>query len=286
VNADAKVALKVLELAQTLQPAVTSSMGFVKMMCRVLQRLGDYEQLRWFFGSVLEPGLGGKDSSTDLSLRDAAELWEEYFRIEASLGLLPPARMSGLRLRRNEARHKYEDSQRSKPQELFADSSRDLTSGVVQLLERFDFLEASEMSTLDGSVRTRCLRLTDSTYVRGVWGEAESEAADTGRRRPGGRREDVQDGSLAHVSGPVRELVARLPVQSAGVDVGVFLEHLRRLVLPARPSEEGGDGGGGRRDGVGQHFKRELEEDTDREDPEEDVFNQRQRMRLSGALLI
>jgi hypothetical protein len=53
VNCNPKVALRILELAKTVDPIGTSDVDFIWLLTRVLIRLGDLKQIRWVYELVL-----------------------------------------------------------------------------------------------------------------------------------------------------------------------------------------------------------------------------------------
>ncbi|CAE7535359.1 CSTF77, partial [Symbiodinium microadriaticum] len=53
VNNEPQVALRVLEMAKSLHPVASNNPPFLKLMAKVLVRLGDVKQLRWLFQTAL-----------------------------------------------------------------------------------------------------------------------------------------------------------------------------------------------------------------------------------------
>ena len=307
VNNEPQTALRILEYAASLQAPAASptsmvalGVPYIKAMSRVLLRLGQHAQLQWLFATALEEGVASKQSlqggeddaegaaAARLSLREEAEVWEEYYRVEAALGLASPGRMQELRRGRVQALMRYEDELRARA--VPAEMTPDAAQGAAALMERFPGLV---FSGDDAGVKSRCTKVADLYTLRRLELEVEVEGGASARRRS--RRDEILSAdSLQHVSYAVKELVVRLPTSSSassGVDVGAFLEQLRRLVLPVRPSDsvaEGVELSGG---AGGRGYKRSRFEplgggDALGEGPSEesgavdDVFYRRQRARL------
>lgn len=144
------MAHKVLELARSAYPTETCTVQYVRLLVRVLLRLGDLNKIRWAFQTVLGEGgaaavtsvaaaaigvkaggggggLGGGAAegsgtagasanavASPLSMRDQLELWEDYLMAETILGLSSVHRLDELRGFRDGCRAAFEDGERAK----------------------------------------------------------------------------------------------------------------------------------------------------------------------------
>lgn len=287
VNNEPLVAMRTLEHCKTLHRSVATTVPFVRALGQVLLRMGDHLQLQWVFANALEPctvveeGVDAlaeeEQESSVLSAKDTAELWEDLFRIECDLGLSSFGRIGELRRRCVKAAADYEESLRGRaPAQSF--EGRDLPQGVLSIMERFEGLDVLGLGSVDGGIRSRCLRLADAHTGRR--GEREREPSD-GKRRA--RRDDAAhvSESLHAVSLAVRELVQRLPSASlAGVDVSGFIEQLRRLALPARPAAE--ESARAPASSGNKRLRNATDDEADGAGPAaDDVFKTRQRARFA-----
>ena len=274
VNNEASVALKVLQFTESLIPSITRSLAYVKLMSKVLLRLGEFTQLRWMYssmlGSMIEDEVKAEKAPLpELNPEDVAELWEDFYRIEATLGLATLSRLNEVRAKRNTARMLIQGEVKE-----VDGYNGDITEGVLSVLERFEHCNISSMQTIDGGIWNRCVGLVDDRETRPV------RRADMNVRRS--RKEEFfASDSLVHVSTAVKELAFNLPFLNTPVaDVGVYLDQLRKLVLPARPEDEDDSN-------TSASSKRPRAED-DEEEGElaaadvEDIFKRRQRMRYEG----
>lgn len=130
VNNEPEVALKVLELAKALHPTSTNTIDFLKLMTRILIRLGDVRQLRWVFQTALG-GLNTQSSyslsSPDVSLStliskpvvkqingftldEQYTLWKEYLNAELTFGMSDVQRLSQLRERIRAIRSVFDEN--------------------------------------------------------------------------------------------------------------------------------------------------------------------------------
>ena len=275
VNNEAAVALRVLQYAESLIPSITRSLAYVKLMGKVLLRLGDFVQLRWMYSSILGSTIedevkAEKNPLPTLNPEDVMELWEDFYRIEATLGLVTLSRLNELRIKRNSARLLLQGEVKE------IDSyNGDITEGVLSVLERFEHCNVSSIQTIDGSVWNRCIALSDDHEVRPI------KRADISMRRSR-KDEFFASDSLNHVSTAVKELAFNLPIINApGSDLGAFLDQLRKLVLPARPEDDD-------KTDPSASSKRPRTEDDEEEGEVatadvEDIFKRRQRMRYDGV---
>lgn len=275
VNNEPEVALKVLQYAESILPSITKSIAYVKLISNILLRLGDFVQLRWIYSSLLGPVIEDEVKAESVTLpsinpEDAAELWDDFFRIEAILGLASLSRMTELRKKKNSARVLMQMDARE-----IDGHTGDITEGVISVLERFQHCNIDSLVSIDGGIMNRCVGLIDDRETRPI------RRADMDLRRS--RKEDFFAlDSLTHVSPAVKEFVFNLPsTNNSGVDVSNFLDQLRRLVLPSRPDDddENNQTASSKRNRV----------DDDEEDGElaisdmEDIFKKRQRMRYDGT---
>ena len=272
VNNEASVARRVLQYAESMIPSITRSLAYVKLMGKVLLRLGEFVPLRWMYssmlGSMIEDEVKAEKAPLPaLNPEDVAELWEDFYRIEATLGLTTLSRLNELRNKRNNARMLLQGEVKE------VDSlSGDITEGVLGVLERFEPCNASSIQTIDGGIWSRCVGLVDDREDR------PTKRAEANVRRSR-KDEFFASDSLAHVSTAVKELAFNLPTPSnPGVDVGAFLNQLRKLVLPARPEDDDNPSAPGKR----PRAEEDEEEGELATTDAEDVFKRRQRMRYEG----
>lgn len=130
VNNEPEIALKVLELAKALHPTSTNTIDFLKLMTRILVRLGDVRQLRWVFQTALG-GFNTQSSSSSSSgdaslsslinkpivkqvngftLDEQYTLWKEYFNAELTFGMSDVQRLNQLRERIRAIRSVFDES--------------------------------------------------------------------------------------------------------------------------------------------------------------------------------
>lgn len=261
-----------LELARSTYPAETATTQFIRLLTRVLLRLGDVNKIRWAFQTVLGEGnaaavtsmaatvtgpknggdaAAGAGAAAGLSLRDQLELWEDYLNAETILGLSGIDRLDILRNCRDAARQAYEDSERAKhvitgsaavAAAESASSAR--TEGIFeysnQLIERYSGI-ASTIPEVDSALSER----SRSFGGRATAAAAPAEGSTAARsRRWGSTANESQDtSSTADTLGVpqvLRSFINKLPPYMAPSmpDFDAFARSLRGLILPPRPMVE------------------------------------------------
>ena len=143
VNNEPQVALKVLEMAKTQHPAATNCVSFLKLIARVLVRLGDVRQLRWVFQTAL--GVAGALDSSALStmqryrttdgftLEEQLELWQAYLDAELTLGMSDVTRLAQLRAQVEALKSSLRDRKKNAGD---ASMTCDLFDSVVDIFSR------------------------------------------------------------------------------------------------------------------------------------------------------
>ena len=295
MNNEPEVALRVLEFCTRSVPSLARNAALVKLHCRILRRQGDMRALSSLLSATLQPSISGDsvirsgNDTVDFTLKEMADLWNEFYLTEAALGLTSLVRLEDLRVRRNKAILDYEESFRSSRSQLTAscESFKDIGNCVSSILDRFTLLDAAVLGGLDGGVSHRSDRILDREGRSGGIGwrgdeRKEERQQENGRREEESRKRGRKDEVFDEFSPATREFLRRLPTQRfAGVDIYSYINHIQRLSLPPRPflaevsvprdqrlSKEGGVYG--------------VDEEADAIDSTnyENIFNQRQRDRL------
>lgn len=154
VNCCADVALKVLEVAQSSTAGCVKDVKFVRMMTKVLLRLGKLKEIQWLYqvalgdealttanvktkltaqtpaatnttsqtgATLITSGLNDYaattsrlESANERPIQEIVELWEDYVDAENILGLSDLNRMNQLRSKRDKARSLLSDLTRSR----------------------------------------------------------------------------------------------------------------------------------------------------------------------------
>lgn len=283
VNNEPQVALKTLELCKTVHKTIETTVPYVKALAQAMVRLGDHKEVQRVFANALEPRTSVIEEKTEqeigkqeavLSAKDAAELWEELFRVESDVGLCSLSRLGELRKKRMAATTVYEESLRGRALAHSDDLRGDVPQSILSIVERFESLDVLQLDSVDGGVRSRCSKLADSYAGRRV--EHEREPVDAGKKKSSSRREDAPD-TLPSVSVALKDLTGKLPtVPLMDMDVSGFIDHLRRIVLPPRPMTEESDAA---LVSSNKRFRNAMDE-NDVEVSRDDVFKTRQRARF------
>ena len=307
-------ALRIIELARNTYSICTSDITFVKLSAKIFFMLGDVIQLRWIFNTILS--LKNIKNEFILTTKERYQLSEEFLVYEMQLGVSDNLRLDELRLARDRARLAYEESEK---RSSGGGSSSDTTEinglydTTVEILARYSYLVPNLPqvdSGLQDRVRNFGYHIDDGKLLDDkIFSKIRS-----------GRKDEISGaggGVTDTVSGPqipifLKDLISRLPQHTGGIiDVDAVIEQLRRAVLPPRPAPEDhqnsvaggisgeqmnvtGKKGAGATDmdidnkrnrdemeisdsnyDIG-YMEKSYEEDFDRND----IFRQRQRMRL------
>jgi hypothetical protein len=128
VNNEPEVGLKILELARTLHPSATNNVHFLKLITRILIRLGDVRQLRWVYQMALgnssstPPSAASDPSLTAITLQpirkqvngftldEQYSLWKDYLNAELVFGMSDVNRLNQLRDRIRALRTVFDES--------------------------------------------------------------------------------------------------------------------------------------------------------------------------------
>ena len=278
INCLPDIAQKVLELARTAYPAETCTVQYVRLLVRVLLRLGDLNKIRWAFQPVF--GVGGAAAvtsvaaaaigvkgldgvvsgatsappnvvATPLSLRDQLELWEDYLMAETILGLSSIDRLDELRNNRDGCRAAFEDSERAKNVTLGSaaiaaaeNASAAKPDGVFdssnELLDRYGGI-SSAIPESDAALSERSRGFNRNSLV-GSSAPGGERAASRPRKWGAVVGADAKETAETDSSGiplALRHFINRLPPHAgAQPDLDAFSRHLRALVLPPRPVDE------------------------------------------------
>lgn len=305
-NNEALVALRVLELATKRFPFANKDVGFVRLMALVLVRLQMAVALR----SLYETVLGGEEALTEaaassrrketvssddkerasLTLVQRLELCDEYLKHEIVMNQSSILRLDQLREQRNATALLVEEQRKV----LTSGASTSSSSGsdtfskemlvvtpldtAALLLERH-YSGTSSLPILDHEMRERNRR--DRSLLEE---KSESERkrlaslTDAGRSGIG---EEADIAALAAVPSFLRDLLPRLPkYEGPQLDIGAFIELLKKTVLPPRPHVDIVVNTGGSSTNTVSKTKRGRDDNSGADN---DVFRKRQRARLAGA---
>jgi hypothetical protein len=277
VNSCPEVALKVLNLAKISDPTYINDVDFLHMLVRVLMRLGDLEQIREVFETVLgnvpqcsqtndtKQKRKGKnsaassadasdskvESSSTLSLKDQLQLWEYYLVAETTLGLSSVARLDELKQRRDKVRVAIDDVEKAKSGVTSRVLTEDWGSGLFtvprDICERYDYIAPlPQDSALRNRSRGRALLMEVSRQETERLAALKEAAYSRGHHKHHRDRDrDTQgdaDGHLSGVPALLREFLSRLPGHSGpAIDADAFIKHIKGIILPPRPSTEESD---------------------------------------------
>jgi hypothetical protein len=133
VNNEPEVSLKILELARSLHPTATNNVHFLKLITRILIRLGDVRQLRWVYQLALGSSSSAQSSASSdpslsaltlqpirkqvngLTLDEQYALWKDYLNAELTLGMSDVNRLNQLRDRIRALRTVFDESKLKAP---------------------------------------------------------------------------------------------------------------------------------------------------------------------------
>eukprot|EP01041_Mallomonas_annulata_P001032 gene1032-2022_t len=286
VNQEPQTALRVIELARNSYVQCATDPAFIRLSARTLARLGDLQQLRWTFNTVLaskdmnaptsiSTSISTSTHSSSLNARDRYELCEEYLSSEFQLGLSDSIRLDELRTLRDRARTILEEQEKKSGGDSSSIQDRiGVFERPIELLERYCSLVPSLPKT-DRGLKDRASNLgihISSEYdMRGVGDDKRrlrGKKDETGSSGAGG----VVGGDGA-VTGPplppfLKDLMSRLPAHSGSFpDIDGAIEQLRRAVLPPKPAAEDfpvtTDQSSGTGTGVGSSARRSGGVDSD-----------------------
>lgn len=144
VNNEPQVALKVLDVARSQHPAASCKVSFLRLITKVLVRLGDVRQLRWEYQTALGAVDGSDMASSAQRLRvvggeafsqeEQLELWEAYLEAELTMGMSDVNRLSQLRSRVESLRRSMKDKKKG---DVAATVDCDIFDSVGDIFSRY-----------------------------------------------------------------------------------------------------------------------------------------------------
>jgi hypothetical protein len=259
INGDFSSAEKSLQLARVMRPSLSYNVEYVLSYASVLRRIGEINPIRWLFHNALgddvckggqaeNPSTGTRGEKFVSNKKYRLQLWEEFLKIELSMGLSAISRTAQLRAAVVAARSSaYPQGGQPKA----ASSARDGGEGNVffeytaELFERHAIAGVS-LPLVDAGVRDRCRgTIFIDELVRSA--ELEANASEGGKKNRGGGKSgpvvtsalDADSSILAGLPAFFKELLSKLPAFTGPApDVDAFVDNLRRTVLPPRPVED------------------------------------------------
>lgn len=226
-------------------------------------------------------------------LRKLLVLFDLYLHAEVSLGRGDLAHLDALRDQRQRVRALLEDD---KGQDSMSRPSarRGLFDASFELLERCDGHAVQALPAADQDLRERCRGRT-AMSGGSTRGHAAGQMAGMKRDRNSMMGADFHL-SAAGLPTQLRDLLSKLPPHNGpALDIDVFVRHMKGVTLPPRPAvDEAVVAQGMQRQDLGdweradgEHMDHDDLDDIVDGDPrlfderEEDVFRQRQRMRIA-----
>ena len=303
-NGEAAVALRVLSLGEELLPAVVHSVEHVRLKAKVLTHLRDVTTMR----SLMEMAIGGEtavaeaveastrmdfssgtgaggegggdasDAPNLLSLEDKMALWDEYLHLEGMANEASVVRLSDLQRRRSAFAAAVLDQRKARgatDAELETAAATGSTHRTrVRPLAPYQLMDAA-MALLDrhwapgSGYDTLPLPGTDADMFARCRQDVSllAQKREEDERRGSGNRDD--EASFAGVPPFLRDLLSDLPRVTVQMDVGRFINHLKKMNLPPRPPADGTVSGTKRTRGAGNSG------------PKDDIFRNRRRKDLS-----
>jgi hypothetical protein len=261
INGDFYAADKALQLAAAVRPSLSHNPEYVLSYACVLRRLGDVGPIRRLFRNALGDDVCEGQAANPLSgtrekvvsnKQARLQLWEEFLKIELSMGLSATSRFAQLRAAVVAARASaYPQGGGGQPKAGSGVGGEDnvFFDYTAELFERHATAGVS-LPLADAGVKDRC---RGAAYIDELVRSAELEvkASEAGRKgRAGGKHAPVAASALDADSSIVaglpaffRELLSKLPVFAGPApDVDAFVDSLRRTVLPPRPAEDASSG--------------------------------------------
>jgi hypothetical protein len=273
-NCAPEITVKVLALCRAAYPSDSASLAFNRLLVRALVRLNDLRQIQWEFNSLLArvtegKGKGGlfslgdtalpsvatsaeelsKDatkttqsssssssssSSLLLSLSDQLELWGDYLAVETTIGLSSIKRLNELRQCRDLARKALREHRLKESLSNASGSNSSSNNGnnedfrgffeyVPLLGERYASF-VNSIPAADSELQKRC----SATRGRGVGANGNNAAGM-------GSSDDLP------LPPTLQSFLNRLPTHAGPEpDIDQYIRRFKLLVLPPRPSADGG----------------------------------------------
>lgn len=246
INGDLSAAIKAMELARAVRPSLSRNESFVLSCAAVLRRKGEIEPIRWLFYNALgEDATKSAEKDVVSDKQSRLRLWEEFLKVELSMGLSDIARLAELRANVVSARESAPPLPNTAAKRQGFLSSEDVIffEYPSELFEKYSLTGVS-LPLVDASVKERC---RGSALVEEMLRRAESEvkssdASNKSRGVGGGDVQsalDVDSSILSGLPAFFKELLAKLPAYTGPTpDVDAFVDRLKRTVLPPRPGDE------------------------------------------------
>ena len=255
INGEPEIALRLMKLGRDAYPAVCSDASYILMTVKIYMRLRKILPIRWLFQSVLGEEIQATSKSSDnLDMKEfiasvktpaaKAQLWEEYYRTELAMGECSLIRLNEIREQSLKAKA-LAPPQPPPPAAVSAVATSTACGFFEYPLEVFErhsqaFLVWPEG---DAGLKNRC---RGSAYIDDLARAAESEQAAFDSHLRKWQRHGRDSGGLeadnvllAGLPAFFKELLVKLPPMSGPPpDIDLFVDSLRRTILPPRPSEE------------------------------------------------
>ena len=296
-NAEPRVALLVLDHARRGHPQTMHDLDFLRLLIRTLTALGDLDQLRWVYQSILQSteemttassvASGDANKFAYLTNQQKLEFHEDYLAMELTAGSISISVLTELRLQSETLRHLVErDAQAARISTgsstqgpASATAYRTVASvcaaaaacagGVfdasVRLYERFALTAAQAMLPAGDALHLQRCFLSELIQKQ-LKNEKLSVSQEELKKRMSRGARDISILAIKlEAPDSVRELLLKLPpVAGLAISTDAFVERLRRVILPPRPVA----------------VEEQTDEHLQQEEIVEDVFRARQRQKL------
>ena len=226
------------------------------MLASILCRLGDINRVRWLFFNALGDDICNAQvgSSSDTKQQTAQvkymsdhksrlRLWEEFLRIELSLGMSSVSRISEIRSRVVNARCNA-NAHALQPKISNAETESNILFDYASELYEKHAIPGVSLPLADSCVKDRC---RGPAYIDELVRAADpdSSSSEQGGKNAGRSLPvpssllDADSSILAGLPAFFKEVLSKLPAFNEPTpDIDAFIDNLRRTVLPPRPREE------------------------------------------------
>ena len=269
INSEPKIAYNILKYTQNEYSAAALDVHFISLFMKVLVRLGDFEELRWFIQSIIDGGnkpidkennnLNGefnsiiKAENAPLSNQQILEIYEEYFSIELSSGICSINFLNDLRVKKDGLKLLVEKELIQQGQSLSkfyakngkifnAHESFVLNGGImdyaIKTFERFISLVAVDELPSDDSLIYKRLNLTELIQEISKKEKLANTLLESRKLTSRGEAEINSITNQLGVPDIIRKFLMKLPqVSGLSISPETFVERLRRVILPPPPAE-------------------------------------------------